>query len=332
MITADTTFTVPLRVSISITVEQPGTAEEVVTPEVTAAQTDTQIDPAVLAEGMARLEANRDRPYYDSAADTATAESYYQGVDNAASPTELITALKDLLEQTHTRPRAYKPSDWVYPWVDLHPDRKLRSIYSGKAFAPEELIREDARVEAMRTRRLQALVASESAIGPGRFADELTVLDAEMPFNCEHVVPQSSFDKAEPMRGDLHHLFACESRCNSFRGNIPYFDFTDFEEVLRQDCGKREPDRFEPISGKGAVARATMYFLVRYPGVVGDVARELQAERMSILLAWHEADPVGEWERHRNAAIAEIQGNRNPLIDHPDWAGRIAFDEHFGQP
>jgi endonuclease I len=48
-------------------------------------------------------------------------------------------------------------------------------------------------------------------------------------------VPQSWYAKAEPMRGDLHHLFACEPRCNSFRSNIPYFDFADFSnpEVIR---------------------------------------------------------------------------------------------------
>jgi endonuclease I len=61
-----------------------------------------------------------------------------------------------------------------------------------------------------------------------------------------------------------------------------------------------------------------------------DVSQELQADRLPILLAWHEAEPVGAWERHRNAAIAELQGNRNPLIDHPDWATRIPFDSAFG--
>ena len=42
-------------------------------------------------------------------------------------------------------------------------------------------------------------------------------------------------------------------------------------------------------------------------------------------LQWHEAEPVTEYERHRNAAIFERQGNRNPLIDHPEWASRIDF-------
>ena len=72
-----------------------------------------------------------------------------------------------------------------------------------------------------------------------------------MPFNCEHVVPQSWFGKDEPMRGDLHHLFACEPRCNSFRGNTPYFDFADSEEAVMTDCGRREGNRFEPRGGHG---------------------------------------------------------------------------------
>jgi endonuclease G len=146
-----------------------------------------------------------------------------------------------------------------------------------------------------------------------------------MPFNCEHAVPQSWYDKREPMRGDLHHLFACEPECNSFRGNIPYFDFADFEEVVREACGKREESRFEPAAGKGAVAQATLYFLIRYPGEINRTMRELEPDRLQILLSWHGSDPVTEYERHRNAAIFEKQGNRNPLVDHPEWASRVDF-------
>ena len=75
------------------------------------------------------------------------------------------------------------------------------------------------------------------------YSEAMSALEAQLPFNCEHVVPQSWFEKKEPMRGDLHHLFACESGCNSFRGNIPYFDFPDFEEAIRDACGKRDPDQ-----------------------------------------------------------------------------------------
>lgn len=301
----------------------------------TTADGGAELDQAVLDGGLARLAANRDRPYYDAAADADAAAEYYNGVDETASGAELMGALQALVKGTHSHTPRYKPSEMVYPWVDLYPDRQLRSIYSGKTFDPEDVIRDDARIEAERTLRLRDFVSREAAIGPDAFTDELDELDALLPYNCEHVVPQSFFAKKEPMRGDLHHLFTCESHCNSFRSNTPYYDFGDDERVVMQDCGRSEPGeagRFEPRSGKGAVARATMYFLLRYPGLIGDESRELQAERLPILLAWHQAQPVEEWERHRNAAIFEIQGNRNPLIDNPQWASKIPFQTAFGTP
>jgi len=150
-------------------------------------------------------------------------------------------------------------------------------------------------------------------------------LETSLPFNCEHVVPQSWFSKMEPMRGDLHHLFACESDCNSFRGNTPYFNFPDFKEVIRNDCGKREEHKFEPGGGKGTVERATLYFLLRYPGEINRTAKEYTQDRLATLLKWHKDFPVDDYERHRNQAIFERQGNRNPLIDYPTWAAKIDF-------
>ena len=192
----------------------------------------------------------------------------------------------------------------------------------------------------MRTRawRPSARLGCRSAprLTPGlsaqALAAEAEAVEQELLYNCEHVVPQSWFAKHEPMRGDLHHLFACEPDCNSFRGNTPYYDFPDTREVVREACGKREDGRFEPGAGKGPVARATLYFLLRYPGLIGDATHELQASQLPLLVEWHRLEPVGEWERHRNMAVEEIQGNRNPLIDHPEWATRIDFLAGFGQP
>ncbi|MFI2376653.1 endonuclease [Streptomyces sp. NPDC018964] len=267
----------------------------------------------------------REGPYYDRTADLAARDAYYADVDPGSGGGALRDALTGLLTETHgPRPR-YKPMSMVYPWVDLHKDGRLRSIYSGKDFSAEELIRADAAVAEARLARVQELLLRESTAGPAEFEAEFDALEASMPFNCEHVVPQSWFARKEPMRGDLHHLFACEVGCNSFRGNFPYFDFPDFDEAVREDCGMREDVGFEPEEGRGAVARATLYFLLRYPGQVGDAAREFPAERLPVLLKWHEGEAVSEYELHRNAAIAEVQGNRNPLIDHPEWARAIDF-------
>ncbi|MEU2285447.1 endonuclease [Streptomyces sp. NPDC013178] len=319
-------LTVPLRISFGIDAPAPP-AETVTTPQPTPTATATPTPTTVerdLNAALVNFRLGLERPYYDRTRDHEARDAYYAGIDTTDGRT-LRQALTELLEETHSpRPR-YKPIRLVYPWVDLHRDGKLRSIYSGKAFSAEEFIRADAAVEEARLARMQEFLLHESAAGPAEFEAEFDALEAALPFNCEHVVPQSWFTKQEPMRGDLHHLFACEVGCNSFRGNFPYFDFPGFEEAVRDDCGMREDVGFEPAAGKGTVARATLYFLLRYPGLVGDSPGEFPRNRLPSLLTWHDNEPVSEYELHRNAAIAEIQGNRNPLTDHPEWARSIDF-------
>ena len=105
-------------------------------------------------------------------------------------------------------------------------------------------------------------------------------------------------------------------------------------EAVRPRCGLRDGRRFEPSAGKGAVARATLYFLLRYPGAVGDIKRgprkELVKSNVGIIIDWAKAEPPSRYERHRNAEIAKVQGNRNPLIDHPEWLTKIDFSKGFG--
>ncbi|MFI9307452.1 endonuclease [Streptomyces triculaminicus] len=278
-----------------------------------------------LQAALVNLEAGRDRPYYEAEADQAARQEYYASLPGVTGA-PLRQALTDLLERTHERRPAYKPIMLLYPWVDLHPDLELRGIYSGESFSPEEFIRADAEAEAARFERWRELLVREAALGPDAVAAEMDALEDAVLFNCEHVVPQSWFAKREPMRGDLHHLFACGTTCNSFRGNFPYFDFADLQEAIRTSCGRRESQGFEPSAGKGPVARATFYFLLRYPGLIGDAPGELRRERLEMLLTWHESEAVGEYEHHRNAAIAEIQGDRNPLVDHPEWARDLDFE------
>jgi endonuclease G, mitochondrial len=285
---------------------------------------------AELTAALEELRAGTERPYYSQAEDESDRDAYYAGVDLEAAPAALYAALHELLERTHAQRPPYKPIKQVYPWVDLRPDRTLHSIYSDKPFDPETVIREDHRAAEARAARLRELDAPHDGPMPEQLDREFDELEAMAPYNCEHVVPQSWFAKQEPMRGDVHHLFTCESGCNSYRGNTPYFDFPDFLEVVRTNCGKLEADRFEPGAGKGPVARAVMYFLLRYPGLVDDRAGEFESERLGILLRWHIEEPPGEYERHRNAAIFAVQGNRNPLVDHPEKAARADFARGLG--
>ncbi len=306
-------WTIPLQVSVRLG-----------QPALTAQAAGHQM----LRDALAEATAARTRPYYDEPRDRRERDRYYQGLPRALDPTERFARLHDLLRRTHTTRLRYAPGEHIYPVVDLRPNLKLQSIYSGREFTPEELIRSDFEIAQLRAARLRERTAVEPLLSTEQLAAELGWIEAQFPFNCEHVVPQSWFRRQEHMRGDLHHLFACEPRCNTFRSNTPYFDFPDFGEVAeatRHDCGRSEGNKFEPLAGKGPVARATLYFLLRYPGEINRTSREYEEERLQVLLAWHEADPVTVYERHRNTTIQAKQGNRNPLIDFPAWATGIDF-------
>jgi endonuclease G len=94
-------------------------------------------------------------------------------------------------------------------------------------------------------------------------------------------------------------------------------------------CGRREEGKFEPKHGKGSVARATMYFLLRYPGIIGNERRELGPDRLSILLDWHRNAPPTLYDKHRNRVIFKVQGNRNPFVDRPELAGQELLKRGF---
>jgi endonuclease G, mitochondrial len=100
--------------------------------------------------------------------------------------------------------------------------------------------------------------------------------------------------------------------------------------VIKSDCGKLEEKKFEPNFGKGEVARATLYFLLRYPGLINNNNEEYKPESLTTLKDWNQNNPVTEHEQHRNMAIFYKQGNRNPLIDFPDLADKIDFQRGIG--
>lgn len=333
-------WTIPLEISVRIGTPAPTVAVTpgAPVPQQSAAPRPDQDSPELQAD-LAESRAARSRPYYDRARDQQAQADYYRDLHRDLAPPQLFQRLHELLTETHTTKLAYQPRKHVYPWLDLHPDGQIRSIYSGQVFSPETLIREDFQIEQRRVLLREQLRAqlpaarTEAALAEAQSQELFSALEASLPYNCEHVVPQSWFGAREPMRGDLHHLFACESGCNSFRGNTAYFDFTDFGEALRSTCGKalKADNQFEPEHGKGVVARATLYFLLRYPGLINATAKEYHPERLAILLRWHARQPVSDYERHRNAICFEKQGNRNPLIDVPDLAERIDFSLGLGR-
>jgi hypothetical protein len=150
--------------------------------------------------------------------------------------------------------------------------------------------------------------------------------------NCEHVWPQSKFDKELPMVSDVHHLLPSLSKPNGVRSNYA-FGIVDEDEVEYETsygsefgCGLFEP----ADSVKGNIARAMMYFYTRYHNreIFHKTysADEFWFDRIPQFLKWHEIDPPDDWEKSRNDAIERYQGNRNPFIDYPEFVNLIGVE------
>lgn len=137
-------------------------------------------------------------------------------------------------------------------------------------------------------------------------------------FNTEHTFPQSFFSQLEPMKSDLHHLFACDDQANNYRSDNPYGIVTG-GTVWTGGGSKATNSLFEPRDEqKGVAARALMYFVLRYQNYSG-----FFTPQENILRSWDHDFPADAVERKRNDDIDLIQHNRNPFIDYPQFIERI---------
>lgn len=152
-------------------------------------------------------------------------------------------------------------------------------------------------------------------------------------WNREHVWAKShgNFGTSKGPGTDVHHLRPADVQVNSARGHL------DFDNGGTKysgcDC-YYDSDSWEPPTNvKGDVARMLFYMAVRYEGN-GELDLELSDTvntypkplhgKLSTLLEWNELDPVDDFEKHRNDVIYEKwQHNRNPFVDHPEWAEEI---------
>lgn len=152
-------------------------------------------------------------------------------------------------------------------------------------------------------------------------------------WNREHTWAKShgNFGTSKGPGTDIHHLRPTDVQVNSARGNLD-FDNGGSPVTGCNGCLK-DADSFEPPNNvKGDIARILFYMATRYEA--GDkVDLELNDRvnngsapyqgKLSVLLQWHKQDPVDAYEKQRNERIYEIQGNRNPFIDHPEWVEKI---------
>ncbi len=138
-------------------------------------------------------------------------------------------------------------------------------------------------------------------------------------FNTEHTFPQSLFSSNQPMLSDLYHIFPTDDAANSTRGNLPFGVITSGATwtVGGSECNGTI---FEPRDyHKGKVARAMLYFAIRYQ----DYSCFLQGQEAT-LRQWHTQFQPGIVEQNRNNVISSLQNNRNPFIDYPQFIERIS--------
>jgi len=157
-------------------------------------------------------------------------------------------------------------------------------------------------------------------------------------YNREHSFPQSWFNSGMPMKSDLFHLVPTDGFVNGKRGDLPFGDvgattWTSMNGSKLGDCitSGYSGTVFEPIDGyKGDMARSFFYMATRYysedgswPGSPMVNGAEPLPWARDMLMEWAENDPVSQKEINRNNAVYQIQDNRNPFIDHPEFIQSI---------
>jgi endonuclease I len=153
-------------------------------------------------------------------------------------------------------------------------------------------------------------------------------------YNREHSWPKSWFNDAMPMKTDLFHVYPTDGYVNGMRSNYPYGEVESASWTSQNGSKRGAMDGygftgtvFEPIDEyKGDFARTYFYMSTRYytedsgwdenDMVIG---ADLKPWALDMLMDWHEQDTVSQKETDRNDAVYDIQGNRNPFIDHPEW-------------
>lgn len=259
---------------------------------------------------------------------TDAAEGNYYSSITATQGTQLLGQLHDLIVETHTKYTSYDSyGSYVYK---MDPGSKSNSI------------REFYTHETMTT-------------GLGGNVGQ---------FNREHVWPKSLSNnlwKNDRGGADLHHLRPTEVSLNSTRNNDLYGEVDGGQAAYSKSGalgGYRSDGVFEPLDNvKGDAARIILYMYVHYNTytnaafggyastngkgasncfgnlpITNVISASNADAAFDLLIKWNEEDEPDEVERTRNEYVQSVQGNRNPFIDHPEYASAIWGDGSYVPP
>ena len=221
----------------------------------------------------------------------------------------LKTALHDIIKGHHVV--SYSGVLDAFAYTDCKPNGKIWDIYSNYEFS------------------LSGVCGSYNSEGDC--------------WNREHTWPQSWFNQHSTPRSDLFHVYPTDGYVNGQRANYPYGEVNN-PTYTSGNGSKLGPcvtagysgKVFEPIDEyKGDIARSYFYMSVRYSteddnwGSSGMTNKStILPWAMDMLLRWSDADPVSQKEIDRNNTVYGYQNNRNPFIDHPEYA-RMIWDENW---
>lgn len=234
-----------------------------------------------------------------SAEATTSADDYYASVENLTTDgASFRSSLASLITSTHKSQPSYSGLMDVFPDTDANPENENEMLwfYTGTV--------------------------------------------AKSGTNREHVWPKDggkAFPAESQTGSDAHHLRPTDQQLNSSRGSLSFGEVAQTAGNIVKEYGSTTYDNlcyrtsqyFYPGVGyRGATARILMYVQTRWGDsynlqfVLGDGNCKTIGD-IATLMKWHLEEPVTEAEILRNKAVYKIQGNRNPFIDHPEYAERI---------
>lgn len=241
----------------------------------------------------------------DLSAQVVQATDYYAALDTSSNGATFRSKLSDLITKTHTKLTSYDGLRDVFKTSDADPNKSGNIIwfYSGT-----------------------------SVTFNGKFGST----------NREHVWPKkggTAFDgdKERNVGSDAHHLRPAEQNLNSDRGSKQFGEVPTIASNIVPQAGSTSYDNlcylqgnyFYPGKGyRGATARILMYVETRWGDnynlnfVIGAGDCKTIGD-IETLMKWHYQEPPTAEEIRRNEAVFKIQGNRNPFIDHPEFATKI---------
>ena len=219
---------------------------------------------------------------------------------------------------------SYSPGLWnLYPTSDVKANGKVWDIYSDCNF-------------------------TFGTVASGGNQDNGTGGTSECQlFNREHTFPKSWFNDGTPMISDAFHVMPTDKKVNGLRGNMAYGIVGTATYTSTNGCkignniaaGGPSLTVFEPADEyKGDIARNYFYMATCYQNVIagwennntngaafldGTSTKVFEQWALDMLYTWHVNDPVSTKEINRNNAVYNVQGNRNPFIDHPEYVAII---------